>query len=143
MYRVLIVDSGSAPTRKIASALTESGFEVITASFESEGLKIADWAFPDVIIIKESSQLDGHKLCQHIRYLFDLPIILVDDKPEEEVYPTNIENGTDWDFYMRLPISHQELVARIKVLLRRYGKAGGVRNPIVSCSEFYFEAIQE
>lgn len=124
MHKILLIDSDSASAKKIALALTKSGFEVITASSESEGLKLAEDVSPNSVVVSDNiSQLDGSKLCRKIRHLFDLPIILLGDKPEEEIYPLTLKGGTDWDYYMRFPISYEELVARLKVLLWRYGKA--------------------
>jgi len=123
MHKILLIDSDSASTKRIALALTKSGFEVMIVSSESEGLKIADEVSPAAVVVKESARIDGYRACQQIRHLFDLPLIFLDDKPEEEVCPSTLENGTDWDFYIRWPIEYEELVARIKVLLWRYGKA--------------------
>ena len=125
MHKILVIDSDSSSAKRIASALTKSGFEVIIASSESEGLKLVDEVSPDAVVVSDNaSRLDGFKLCRRIRHLFDLPLILLGDKPEEELYPPTVEGGADWDYYMRLPVKHEELAARIKVLLWRYGKAG-------------------
>ena len=131
MYRILFKDSDSASTKKIASALTKSGFEVMTVSSESEGLKMVNEISLDAVVIEESSQLDGSKLCQQIR-LFDLPLILIGDKPEEEAYTPDMKIPSDWNYYMVSPINYEELAARIKVLLWRYGKAGkpGIRQSV-------------
>jgi len=124
MHKILLIDSNCASANKIASALTKSGFEVIIASSESEGLKLAEDVSPNSIVVSDNtSQLNGSKLCRRIRHLFDLPIILLSDKPEDEVYPLTLKGGADWSYYMRFPMSYQELAARIKVLLWRYGKA--------------------
>jgi len=124
MYKVLVIDANIHSAQETASALTKSGFEVITASSEPGGLKIADEVFLDAVVVKDGSpQLDSHKLCQRIRHLLDLPVILLGNKQETEVYHTAFEAGADWDCYMCLPINYEILAARIKVLLWRYGKA--------------------
>ena len=123
MPNVLVIDSDPASAKRIVSALTQSGFEVMAASSESAGLKIMDKAFPDAVVVRDGSpQLNSSKLCRQIRHLFDLPLILLGDKSEEEVYPPTLETDADWDYYMHLPISYEVLAARIKVLLWRYGK---------------------
>lgn len=124
MHKILLIDSDLASAKKIALALTKSGFEVITASSESEGLRLANNASTDAVVVSDhTSQLDGSKFCQRIRHPFDLPIILLGDKPEEEVYPLTFKAGVDWDYYMHSPIGYEDLAARLKVLLWRYGKA--------------------
>ena len=80
--------------------------------------------FPDAIVVRDSpSQVNGFTLCKVIRRLFSLPLILLGNKLEEEVYSSTLPGWPDWDYYMHLPISHAELAARIRVLLWRYGKA--------------------
>ena len=123
MHKVLVIDGDLSSATKIASALTKSGFGMMVALCESVGLNMADARSPDAVVVRDSPpQLDGFKLCQQIRRMFDLPLILLSDKSEPEVYSPSLEIPTDWDYYMQLPISYEELVARIKVLLWRYGK---------------------
>jgi DNA-binding response OmpR family regulator len=134
MHKVLVIDSNPASAKGIVSSLTKSGFEVMVASSESAGLKIKDKTSPDAVVVRDdSTQLEGFKLCKTIRNLFDLPLILLCDKSEEEVYSPDLNVPTDWDYYMHLPISYGELAARIKVLLWRYGKGEkpGSSEPVV------------
>lgn len=124
MHKVLAIDGDASSAGRITSALTESGFEVIVASSEPEGLKIVDEVAPDVIVVRDNHpHLDGFKLCQIMRRLFDLPLILLGDKPSECAYSADLEIPTAWNYYMHLPIDYRELATRINVLLWRYGKA--------------------
>jgi DNA-binding response OmpR family regulator len=124
MYKVLVIDSDFSSATKIASALTKSGFALMVALCESVGIGMAEERSPDAVIVRDSPpQLNGSKLCQQIRHLFDLPLILLGDKSEIEVYSPNLEIPMDWDYYMRLPINYEELASRVKVLLWRYGKS--------------------
>ena len=125
MHKVLVVDSDIFSAKRIASALNKSGFEVLLASSEPEDLTIGERVFPDAIVVRDiPSQVDGFTLCRVIRRLFSLPLILLGNKLEEEVYSSTPQGWLEWDYYMHWPISHAELAARIKVLLWRYGKAG-------------------
>ena len=93
MRKVLIINSNHSSTEKIASVLTESGFEVTNVATEWEGLKLIDEFSPDAIIVKDDpTQIDGSNLCQQIRQLFVLPLILLGDRPEEEIYPQTLIN---------------------------------------------------
>ena len=124
MHKILVIDGDFLLAKRLASALAEAGFETIEALSESAGLKMADERSPDAIVVRDGlPQLGGFKLCRAIHRIFDLPLILLGDKPETEVYSPNLDIPTDWDYYMRLPINYGELAARLKVLLWRYGKA--------------------
>lgn len=115
-YRVLIV--GASVSREgLPSVLERSGFEVITASSSSEGLRKLEEAFPNLVIIEDGSpQLGGLKACSQIRELVDIPLILIGSESEKRAYPQAVEAGAD--FYMSHPVSSLELVARAKALLR-------------------------
>ena len=129
MHKVLIINGNLSSTEKIVSALTKSGFEVTNVATEWEGLKLVDEFSPDAIVVKDdSTQLDGLDLCQQIRHLFVIPLILLGNRPEPEVYSQTLETEADWDYYMCLPINYEELAARIKVLLWRYGKGEKLAN---------------
>ncbi len=133
MHKILLIDRDPTSAKEIALALTKCGFEVIIASSESEGLKLVDDVSPSAVVVSDNtSYLDGSKVCRRIRQLFDLPIILLGDKPEDEVYLLTLESVADWDYYMDLPISYEQLAARIKVLLWRYAKAGKLAGSKIS-----------
>lgn len=101
----------------IISILARSGFELIVTSPDL-GLEVIDKLSPNVAIVRDNPpQLDGYQLCQEIHHLFDLPLILLGEKPEKEVYTQALEVGAD--FYMTWPLHHLELAARIRALLRR------------------------
>ncbi len=123
MNSVLVIDSDLASAKKIASALTGSGFEVMVASSELAGFKIVDKATPDAVVVRDSPPgLDGFTLCWQIHRLFNLPLILLGTKSEGEVYSPNSEVPTDWDYYMQLPTNYDELAAQIRASLCRYGE---------------------
>jgi DNA-binding response OmpR family regulator len=122
--KVLVIDGDFSSAKKIAPTFAESGFEMMVALCESAELKIADEHFLNAIVVKDSPlQLDGFKLCQPIRRIFNLLLILLGDKPEIEVYSSRLDVSTDWGYYMQSPINYDELATRIKVLLWRYEKA--------------------
>lgn len=123
MNKVLVIGSDSRSVREIASPLTKSGFEVMTALGESTALKTVRESSPDAILVRHSPpRLDGFTLCGQIYHRFALPIILLGNQPETQAYQSSPESLPDWDYYMCLPIDYNELAARIKVLLWHYGK---------------------
>ena len=120
MYKVLVVATDPASARDMRSGLESSGFDVIVGHGGSLGLDIADSQSPDAIVVRDTpSELDGFEFCNVLHNLFNLPLILVGDKPRTNVYSV-LEAADD---YVEAPISYRELAARINTLLWRYGKA--------------------
>jgi len=123
-HNVLLIDNDLASAKKMASAIAELGFEVVITPPELGMSEVVDKVSPDTIIVRDRTpQFDGFMLCYQIRRSFDLPLILLGDKLEKEVYPPTFKAGADWNYYMELPISYGELAARIKALLWRCGKS--------------------
>jgi DNA-binding response OmpR family regulator len=124
MCKVLLVCCNPASANGIASELSKCGFETDVALSETEGAKLLGELSPDAVVVNSNSATsEGSTLCQRIRDGFNLPVILLGNDPEERVYISASEHRADWDYYMRLPVNYEELAARLKVLLWRYGKA--------------------
>ena len=120
--KVLIIDSDAGTAKRLASVLAEEDFEAIVASPHLVKPEMMEEHCPDAIVLRDKPpQCDGHKLCQQIRQLSSVPIILLGDKPENGVY-LDAKAAFHWNYYMQWPASYAELVARLKVLLWRYGK---------------------
>ncbi len=66
---------------------------------------------------------DGLSFCRHVRERTDIPVIFISAKTEETERIIGLELGAD--DYITKPFSPRELVARIKVVLRRVGGNGG------------------
>ena len=123
MHKVLVIDSSLTSAESLTSALSKSGFEVVLASSELEGFRVGDEIYPDAIVVRDSPpKLNGVRFCRALRNLFNLPLILLSRQREKEVYSQNAEGKLEWDYYMHLPVNDDELVARLRVLLWRYGK---------------------
>lgn len=122
-HKVLLISSESTSSEEMASALSEFGFEMITALLDSVELETLRRVAPDVVVVRGSlSPLHADEICRQICRLCQLPVILVGNKPERQAYQAS-EAVATWGYYMCEPVSYGELAARIKVLLWRYGKS--------------------
>jgi len=122
MRRVLLIDGSQEQAQKMAMALSQIELEVVVASSEPDRSRLTDASVDAVIISDDGSRLDGPEICYRIRCLRNLPIILLGNRPEEEIYRPGTDELADWDYYLQRPINHEELAARVKVLFWRYGK---------------------
>ena len=125
MSKILIVAGNETLRGRIDEALEKVDFEVITTSDGHQALKMMYMAEPDLIIMEEDLPLiNGDKVYFRIRQLSNVPIIIVlndnCDNRDKMAGVRALVLGAD--FYMTMPISFNELIARMRALLRRYKK---------------------
>jgi two-component system KDP operon response regulator KdpE len=117
--RILVVDDEAQITRVLRAALTGQGYLVRTAADGQSGLDLVhDWS-PDVIITDLSMpNMDGLALCRRVRAeSTDVPIIVLSVKGEERGKVDALDAGAD-DYIVK-PFGMNELLARIRAVLRR------------------------
>jgi two-component system response regulator ChvI len=119
MAHVAIVDDEANIRETVAFALQREGHEVKTFADGSEAWTSFQTALPDIAVLDIlMPRLDGLELCRRLRALSEnLPIIFVTSKDDELDRVLGLELGAD--DYLCKPFSVRELVARIRVLLRR------------------------
>ena len=116
--RVLIVDDEPQIRRVLRLALTAQAFDVrVAADGESALDTFRDWG-PDLVITDLSmSGMDGIELCRRIRKHAAVPIIVLSVKGEEPTKVAALDAGAD--DYVTKPFGMDELLARVRVALRR------------------------
>lgn len=121
---VLLVDDEEAITAGLAPFLGRSGFEVLTAADGREGLARCAAERPDVVVCDVVMPgVDGREVVRRLRAAADwTPVILLTRVGESHERSAALEEGAD--DYLNKPFDPQELVARIRALLRR-SSAGG------------------
>lgn len=116
--KALIIDDDVAFTRVIQLRLEQEGYEVIIADSGIEGLRQAYDGHPDLVILDVMMPgLDGWETCQRLREICDVPIIMLTAKDGKVDTVRGLELGAD--DYVTKPFSTEELVARMRALLRR------------------------
>ncbi|QCJ44663.1 response regulator transcription factor [Bacillus sp. S3] len=117
-YKVLIADDEEQMLMLVGSYLEKEGYETVTAVDGKEVL--AQWehgAFDMVILDIMMPKMDGFTVCQKIREVSKIPIIMLTAKSEELDRIHGLKIGAD-DYIVK-PFSPKELVARVEALLRR------------------------
>jgi len=116
--KVLIVDDDQNVLELIKLYAEREGFEVIGINDGGLALAAFDRENPDVVILDIMLPgVDGLTLCQRLRSIRMVPIIMLTAKGEEADRVLGLEMGAD--DYVAKPFSPRELVARVKALLRR------------------------
>jgi two-component system KDP operon response regulator KdpE len=116
--RILIVDDEMQIARVLRTSLTSRGYEArVAADGEIAMDTIRDWS-PDMIITDLSMpNINGIELCRRVRKNSRVPIIVLSVKAQETTKIEALDAGADG--YITKPFSMQELLARVRALLRR------------------------
>ena len=119
--RILVVDDESSISDLISTSLRFVGFDVRTASNGSQALLVAEEFKPHAMVLDVMMPgMDGFEVCKRIRnegQNIGVLFLTAKDGMEDKVAGLTI-GGDD---YMTKPFSLEELVARLRALLRRIG----------------------
>src|SRR5512139_814861 len=116
--KILVVDDELDIVKVVRAYLEQSGFRVITASDGQQALAIFRHEQPDLIVLDLMlPEMDGLDVCRAIRRESNVPIIMLTARVEETDKLIGLEIGAD--DYITKPFSPRELVARVRVVLRR------------------------
>jgi DNA-binding response OmpR family regulator len=124
MIRILVIEDDPQLSKIIRSYLEREGFEVITSLRGDTGLEIALEQNPDLVLLDLNLPgLDGMDVAAELHKEMSMPIIMVTSRVEESDRLQGFNTGAD--DYISKPFSPRELVARVKAVLHRVGKANG------------------
>jgi two-component system response regulator RegX3 len=115
---VLVVDDEESYRQALASGLSQEGFVVECAADGHEALHLFHRIHPDLVLVDVMlPDQSGVELCQHMRSLAPVPIIMVTAKDSEVDVVLGLELGAS--DYVAKPFRLRELVARMRAVLRR------------------------
>ncbi len=116
--RFLVVDDEETILEFLGMGLGYEGFTVETASDGPSALAAADRFRPDLVLLDWMLPgLDGVEVCRRLRAKGDVAIIMLTAKGETDERITGLDAGAD--DYVPKPFRFQELLARIRAVLRR------------------------
>ncbi|OAS13349.1 response regulator transcription factor [Paenibacillus oryzisoli] len=137
--RILIVEDEEDLSRALAKGLKREGYAVDSAVDGLTGWELADTNEYDVILLDINlPELDGISLCQRIRqssHHNDVFILMLTARS----HPDEVEEGLDSgaDDYLRKPFVFNELLARIRALLRR---SSSVKSPVLQFEQLTLDS---
>ncbi len=116
--RILVVDDDQQLRLLVARFLQRHGYEVVAVADGRDALvHLSRQDFEIVILDLMMPERSGMAVCGDIRSRSNVPIIMLTARPEEDLRIAGLEGGAD--DYMTKPFNPRELLARIRVLLRR------------------------
>lgn len=136
--RILVVEDEPSLAEVVSLYLKRAGYQVQIASDGKQAMNILEKQIPDFVVLDLMlPEIDGLSLTRWLRDRSNVPIIMVTARREEIDRIAGLEMGAD-DYVVK-PFSPQELVSRVRAVLRRTGREQAGAEPERDLS---FEEIQ-
>lgn len=121
--RILLVDDEVSIQRTVAPLLRARGYDVEVVATGTEAIHIVSDRAPDLMVLDLGlPDIEGTEVCRRVRLESRVPIIVLSARGAETDKVEALELGAD--DYVTKPFGPEELVARIRVALRRAAAAG-------------------
>jgi two-component system OmpR family response regulator len=119
MAKILIVDDDPHIRELLRVLLRNEGYEIYEAEDGILALSLLETIKVDMVILDiMMPNMDGWELCREVRKQYDLPMLMLTAKGETMQKVKGFEHGTD--DYLVKPFEPQELLVRVKAVLKRY-----------------------
>lgn len=121
--RVLVIDDEAQIRRFLDIGLRAEGYEVLQAATAAEGLAMAATREPDLVILDLGlPDRDGHEVLSELRQWSQVPVLMLSVRSAETEKVRALDAGAN--DYVTKPFGIQELMARLRALLRDRALAG-------------------
>lgn len=132
--RILIVDDEPQITLVLRSGLIKHGYDVRVANEGQAALELFQAWRPDLVVTDLSMpNMNGLRLCEELRTVSPIPIIVLSVKNDEITKVQALDIGAD--DYVTKPFGMGELLARVRAALRRSSE-GGDDQPTIHDGDF-------
>ncbi|MGL5068982.1 MAG: response regulator transcription factor [Sarcina sp.] len=123
MVKILVVEDEEKLARFIELELTYEGYEVIKADNGRDGLDIAEKGEVDLVLLDVMlPQINGLEVLRRLRKVSEIPVIMLTARDAVMDKVAGLDGGAD--DYMTKPFAIEELLARIRVTLKKKGVTG-------------------
>ncbi len=116
--KIAVVENDARIVRYLRAHLEEQQYHVQTVSYGIQLLRQLDLEEPDIILLSTRlSDISGAEVLQRLREFSTIPVMMLCDNSDEDEHVRLLDLGAD-DLVLK-PFSIKELLARVRVLLRR------------------------
>jgi two-component system, OmpR family, response regulator MprA len=138
---ILVVDDERAIRDALHMVLTRRGYEVLLAADGEEALRMVESHRPDLVILDVLlPHMDGLTACRRLRARGDdVPVLMLTARDTIGDRVTGLETGAD-DYVLK-PFATDELVARMRALLRRRRPAAEQKDSVLTFAGLRLDAI--
>jgi two-component system KDP operon response regulator KdpE len=135
---VLVIDDEPQIRRALRIGLERNGYEVTLAASGEEGLDMAALHPTDFVILDIAMPgIDGVEVCRQLRAWSTVPVIVLSVREGEKDKIAALDAGAD--DYLTKPFSLDELLARLRAVLRRARNDAEAPTPLFSASELQID----
>ena len=133
-HRILLVDDEPAIQRAVGPLLRARGYQVEIAGTGAEALALLADRTPDLVVLDLGlPDLEGTEVCRRIRLTSKVPIVVLSARGAEADKVHALDLGAD--DYVTKPFGPEELLARIRVALRRSAAVEAVESGILHAGD--------
>lgn len=126
--RVLVIDDEMQIRRFLDIGLRAGGYQVLQAANAAEGLALAATQSPDLVILDLGlPDREGHEVLAELRQWSSVPVLMLSVRSAESEKVRALDNGAN--DYVTKPFGMQELMARLRALLRHHPATGAADVP--------------
>ncbi len=136
--RILVVDDEPKIVEVVKSYLENAGFQALEAADGRQALELFHRYHPSLVILDLMlPDIGGEEVCQQLRRISRVPIIMLTAKVEEEDFLNGMQIGAD--DYVTKPFSPRQLMARVEAVLRRTARDAP---PLTSVLSFHDDDLE-
>jgi two-component system KDP operon response regulator KdpE len=138
---ILVVDDEPQLRRVMRATLSDLGYVIVEAKTGEEAIEKVTQAHPDLILLDLNMPgIGGLETCRLLRSSIDVPIIILSVRNTEAEKVQALDAGAD--DYITKPFGVQELLARIRAVLRRLGSGSEESETVVHTADFEIDFRQ-
>jgi len=137
--RVLIVDDDVSIVKFVRANLKADGYETLAAADGEEALQTIEKELPDLILLDiMMPKIDGFEVLRRLREWSVIPVVMLSARGDERDKVKCLDLGAD--DYLTKPFGVQELMARVRAVLRRMKPAEVISTiPSFTCEHFQID----
>ena len=137
---ILLIDDDRSLSNLMSEYFTQHGFRIVSALDGRDGLALALQGGHDLIILDVMMPvIDGFEVLRQIRKRSEVPVIMLTARTAQPDRIAGLNTGAD--DYLPKPFAPDELLARIRAVLRRTGKADSGETCVVVCGDVVVDGM--